>query len=581
MLGRFHSMVAVYRSLVARRVGLVVLVFLLSFLSALFEGVGLSIVYPILASMTGGLDTNKSIWKALAWVAHRISSGSIIEGLMLIAVVLFLVKAVLATTSTAVLSLLIGRLREDWSTAVFRQYLCGPINDVIVDRPGRIVQRAKQEPNRAAKSFEAIMALATRTIFAVVLVTTLFVLNWRLMLAMVVVIGIASVLVRRYMFRPMRKLGKAQLKLDQTATAAVAEPVFGAMVVKLLGVEDVFVRRLKDTLRRLTKNNMLSSVYSKAPSDFVEFFIVLAVAAMLFVSVRGLGLSYQEVVPLIGSFAVVSARLLSVMTGLLGKRLIIENSIPSLMLVHGIVSKGTVREAAPGGATLTRIEQDIEFRGVSFAYGDKPVFDRLSLTLPRGKTIGIIGPSGVGKSTLGYLLARLYEPGEGAVLVNGRDIREYSLASLRRRIGYVEQTPVIFNGTVTDNIRLGAPDATMEQVIEAAKAAGVHDFVMAQPGGYDGNVSDQGTTQSGGERQRIAIARAIVRKPDVYIFDEATNALDRHTEAQVQEAIGALSKEATVILIAHRLSTLKDADLILELSPGGQVAVRTFNELAA
>jgi subfamily B ATP-binding cassette protein MsbA len=514
-------------------------------------------------------------------VAHQVSSGPIIEGLLLIAVGLFLVKAVLVSASTATTSLLTGRLREDWSTAAFKQYLCGPINDIITDRPGRIIQRVKGEPARAAKAFEAVLSLVTKAIFAVALTATLFVLNWKLMLAMLALIALGGLLARRFMYRPMNRLGQIRMNLDQAAAAAVAEPIFGAMVVKLLGVEDEFVRRLKDSLHRLTHNGIFSTVFSKAPGDFVEFLVIFAVTGMLLVSVHGLGLTYREVVPLIGSFAVVSARLLNVMTGLLGKRLNIENALPSLALVHDIIGKGMVREAAPGGATLARIEQDIEFRGVSFAYGDKPVFDRLSLTIPRGKTIGIIGPSGIGKSTLGYLLARLYEPSEGAVLINGRDIREYSLASLRRRIGYVEQTPVIFNGTVADNIRLGAPDATMEQVIEAAKAAGVHDFVMAQPGGYDGSVSDQGTTQSGGERQRIAIARAIVRKPDIYIFDEATNALDRHTEAQVQEAIGALSKEATVILIAHRLSTLKDADLILELSPGGQVAVRTFNELAA
>lgn len=583
MAGHLRSLNALnFWPLVSKRAGLVVLVLFLSVVSAVIEAVGLSMAYPILASLTGGLDNDKPIWKSLTWVAHYISSESLIEGLLLLAVGLFLLKAILVSASTATMSLLTGRLREDWSTAAFEQYLYGPINDIAADRPGRVIQRVKGETARAAKAFEAILVLVTKAIFAVAMTATLFVLNWRLMLGLLPVVALGALLARRFMYRPMSRLGEIRMNLDQSATAAVAEPAFAAMVVKLLGVENVFIRRLKDSLHRLTKNGIISAVLSKAPGDFVEFVVVLAVTIMLLVSVRGLGMTYQETVPLIGSIAIVSARLLTVLTALLSKRLNIANSMPSLLLVQNLLKKGMVREAASGGLPLERVEQDIEFCNVSFNYGrDKPVFDRMSLTIPKGKIVGIIGPSGVGKSTLGYLLTRLYEPDGGAVLVNGRDITEYSIETLRRRIGYVEQTPVIFNGTVAENIRLGAPEATMEQVVEAAKAAGVHDFVMAQPGGYDCIISDQGTTQSGGERQRIAIARAIVRKPDVYIFDEATNSLDRETEARVQEAISALSGDATVILIAHRLSTLKDADPILEFSPGGQITVRSFQELAA
>jgi subfamily B ATP-binding cassette protein MsbA len=255
---------------------------------------------------------------------------------------------------------------------------------------------------------------------------------------------------------------------------------------------------------------------------------------------------------------------------------------PSLALVERLVSTHSTAEAVTRGDTLQKVNSDIEFRNVSFSYVDgKPVFTDLSMVFPRGKLIGIVGPTGAGKSTIGYLIGRLYEPTGGSIRINGRDIREFSMQSLRRRLGFVEQTPAVFNGTIAENIGLGAPEATFEQIEEAAKAAQLHDFIVSLPEGYDTLVQDQGATLSGGERQRLAIARAIVRRPDIFVFDEGTSALDHKTEAAVQQSIQALSGDATIIMIAHRVRTLKNADVIYEVHPGGKVVARSFDEIAA
>jgi ABC-type multidrug transport system fused ATPase/permease subunit len=297
---------------------------------------------------------------------------------------------------------------------------------------------------------------------------------------------------------------------------------------------------------------------------------------------HGFNIPFREAVPLIGSFAIIASRLLTVASSLLSKRLNVASSTPSLLLVHQLVSEGSAQERSEQGAALNRIEQDIEFRDVWFGYeGGKPVFQGLSLIIPRNKIVGIVGPSGIGKSTLGYLITRLYEPDRGSILVNNQNIQEFSIESLRCRVGYVEQQPLIFNGTIEDNIRLSNARVAQRDVVDAAKAAGIHDFILTLPEGYNTPVGDQGATLSGGERQRIAIARAIIRQPDLFIIDEGTSALDRHAEAVVQETIQKLCSKASVILIAHRISTLENADLIYELLPDGKAVVRTFEEVAA
>jgi ABC-type multidrug transport system fused ATPase/permease subunit len=232
------------------------------------------------------------------------------------------------------------------------------------------------------------------------------------------------------------------------------------------------------------------------------------------------------------------------------------------------------------GAVLGSIEGNIEFVDVTFAYNaEQPVFNRLSMVIPRGKLVAVVGRSGVGKSTLGYLLTRLYDPDSGEIRINGCNIQDYSLASLRSRIGYVEQTPTIFNGTVAENIRLGTMTVTDDQVRAAAEAVGIHDFILTMPNGYDSQIEDHGATLSGGQRQRIALARALVRRPDLYIIDEGTSALDRASESVVLDTMRRIADTSTVLFITHRITSTEGADLIYEFR-AGEAVLREFHEVA-
>ena len=229
-----------------------------------------------------------------------------------------------------------------------------------------------------------------------------------------------------------------------------------------------------------------------------------------------------------------------------------------------------------------KLKGDIVFDGVFFSYNSKsPVLNNINIKINCGQRIGIVGPTGGGKSTIVSLIARFYDPTGGRVLIDGTDITDFRLDSLRGQIGFVLQDTALFYGSVRENIAYGRPNATEEEIISAAKLANAHDFIMDMPFGYDSIVGERGITLSGGQRQRIGIARAVVRNSPILILDEPTAALDTESEKVVMEALERLMQGRTVIIIAHRLSTIRDADKIIVLNKGMIMEEGTHDELIA
>jgi len=222
----------------------------------------------------------------------------------------------------------------------------------------------------------------------------------------------------------------------------------------------------------------------------------------------------------------------------------------------------------PNAKVLPRFEEAIEFRDVAFSYGDKTVLEDINFTIEKGKTVALVGPSGGGKSTLADLLPRFYDPTAGGIYIDGHDIRDYTIESVRDKMGVVTQEAILFNDTIFNNIAFNKTDASEEEVIAAARIANAHEFIMQTPEGYQTMIGDRGGKLSGGQRQRLSIARAILQNPPILILDEATSALDTESERLVQEALTNLMRNRTSIVIAHRLSTIQHADQILVLQQG-------------
>jgi ABC-type multidrug transport system fused ATPase/permease subunit len=241
----------------------------------------------------------------------------------------------------------------------------------------------------------------------------------------------------------------------------------------------------------------------------------------------------------------------------------------ALERIQTILSADEVIRERPGAIALSRAKGAVSFDRVCFGYDkDNPVLHEVSFSIEPGQVVGIVGPTGSGKSTVLSLLPRFYDPALGRVLIDGVDIADYKVAALRAQIGFVLQDAVLFHGTVRENIAYGRPEATEEEIIAAAKVANAHDFISRMPHGYDSMVGERGETLSGGQRQRISIARAVIRNSPILVLDEPTAALDTESERLVIEALRRLMKGRTVIMIAHRLSTLTDADKIIVLKDG-------------
>jgi ABC-type multidrug transport system fused ATPase/permease subunit len=232
------------------------------------------------------------------------------------------------------------------------------------------------------------------------------------------------------------------------------------------------------------------------------------------------------------------------------------------------------------GVKVERLAGEIEFRNVSFAYDSRePVLKDVSFHVPHGERVAVVGPTGVGKTTLLSLILRFYQPTAGEIYFDGRAASEYELSSLRQRIGYVSQNTLLLLGTIMENLRYGNPDASEEKIFRAAKVAGIHDFICSLPGAYESEIGEKGVNLSEGQKQRLSIARALVKDPDILILDEPTSALDSLTEKSIFQSLPTVIKNKTLFVVAHRFSTIRDSDRILLLNDNRLVAIGTHESL--
>ena len=404
----------------------------------------------------------------------------------------------------------------------------------------------------------------------------LTVAEWRL--GLLAIVGILAYLgVTELSQRAMLKTGPARQHAQMNLVEAVLEYIQGMSVVKSYGLDKDSGQAVQRTVDE-SCDKALSLEKSVVPWMGLRqvvvrvFSVAIAVCALAFYSGGTLSLA-RCLLMLVASF-MLYAELESA-----------GNMADNLQMLGASMDKANSIDDTPvmdiDGAELTPADTSVEFQDVSFAYGDRTILDHVSLTVPSGSITAVVGPSGGGKTTLCNLIARFWDVQGGKITVGGHDVREYKLDSLMKNISMVFQSVYLFNDTVENNIKFGRPDATHEQVVAAARAACCHDFIMALPDGYDTVLGEGGGSLSGGEKQRISIARAMLKDAPIVILDEATASVDPENEAELQAAISALTRGKTLIMIAHRLNTVRNADQILVLSGGHIVQRGTHQELMA
>ena len=406
------------------------------------------------------------------------------------------------------------------------------------------------------------------------LALALTITEWRV--GLVALLGILAYLgVTELSQRAQIRTGPARQRAQMDLVEAVLEYIQGMSVVKAYGLEKDNGRAIGKTVdescRKALELERSVVPWSGGRQVVVRVFSVAIVLCTLVLYTGGALPLSRCLLMLIASFMIYgeleSAGNMSDNLQMLGASMDQANSIDDTptMDIDGV-------ELAPEDASVS-------FEDVSFSYGERKILDHVSLTVPAGSTTAVVGPSGGGKTTLCNLIARFWDVQGGRITVGGHDVREYKLDSLMRNISMVFQNVYLFNDTVENNIKFGRPDATREQVEAAAKAACCHDFIMALPDGYDTLLGEGGGTLSGGEKQRISIARCLLKDAPIVILDEATASVDPENEAELQKAIDALTRNKTIIMIAHRLSTIERADQILVVEDGHIAQRGTHREL--
>lgn len=411
-------------------------------------------------------------------------------------------------------------------------------------------------------------------------VALMLALNWRLSLFILVLTPIIIGIAAAFSFWLQRTSTRIQDELAG-ATVVSEEVLQNIREVKSFVREDYEIKRYESAIGRAFDAALLLRRIRSVLGPLIAFLGFGALALILWFGGREVIESRLLVGDLI-TFLILGGTVAGALGSFIGLYSSVQEAIGSTKRVFQILDTEPDIADLPDAQVLTRAEGRITFEGVHFSYDERQeVLHDLSLDIAPGEIVALVGPSGAGKSTIFNLIPRFYDPTEGAVRVDGHDLRELTQASLREQIGIVPQETLLFGGTIKENIRYGKLNATDAELIDAAKAANAHDFIMELPDQYETIVGERGIRLSGGQRQRVAIARAILKNPRILLLDEATSSLDSESEHLVQEALARLMQNRTTVIIAHRLSTIKVADRIAVLDKGNLIELGTHEELMA
>jgi subfamily B ATP-binding cassette protein MsbA len=443
--------------------------------------------------------------------------------------------------------------------------------------------------SRLISSAAAIEAAVTHTLrdmlresfTLIVLLSACFYFNWRLTLGSLLIAPPIAGLTMRF-GSSLRKLARESFEGSKRLTDTAQEALANQNIVKAYRGEDREQSRFTRVAQHIRRANLRSASISGMAPPIIELIGVLFIVALLFFGEREIRLGRMNQAQFL-TFMFFLARSYDPMRKLSRLQNSMATALAAARHVWEVMDEHAEIKEKPGAIDLKTLVREIEFRDVHFGYGDesRAVLRGVSLTVPAGKLVALVGQSGGGKSTLTKLLPRFHDPTSGAVLWDGIDLRDARVVSLRKQLALVTQETILFNDTVRYNISYGRPGATEEDLHNAARTALAHDFIVELPNGYDTIIGERGIFLSGGQRQRLAIARAVLIDAPVLVLDEATSALDAESEQLVQRAIGNLILDRTTIVIAHRLSTVRRADLIVVMESGQIIEQGTHAELLA
>jgi len=481
---------------------------------------------------------------------------------------IFIVKGVATYFQMVILSKAGNSIIATAQKTIFDRILKQDLNFFLRFPSSELVMRLTNNAQAARTVMDLVLTSAVRDLFSLIGLMAVMVIQQPMLTIVSIIIGPLAFWGIRHLTLKVRAIMQQELASLGMIIQNVQEMTIGVRIIKAFGLEGYMRERMDKYVSQVEQRANSIARLSAATSPMMETLSGLAIAGVIALSgywvVDG-GKTPGELMSFITALllAYEPAKRLARM------RINLEAAMVGVRMMYELKDHPIRLEEKPDAQPVPAGHGDIEFENVGFSYDSKkPLFENLNLSFPAGKTTALVGASGGGKSTIINLVMRLFDPEQGSIRVNGLDLREISFESLRNHMAYVGQDTFLFNGTILENIALGREGATEEEVIEAAKSANAHDFIMHMSNGYNSPVGENGGNLSGGQKQRIAIARAMLRDADILILDEATSALDSHAEAQVQDALKRLTENRTTIVIAHRLATITSADNIVVLENG-------------
>lgn len=485
--------------------------------------------------------------------------------------------------SSAVMIPLRTGVVRDIRIMVYSKVMSLPLGFFSEERKGDIIARMSGDVGEVENSITSSLDMLIKNpILIVMYFGTLIITSWQLTLFTLLVVPGMGWIMGKVGKKLKRQSLEAQAKWSDTMSQ-LEETLGGLRIIKAFIAEQKMINRFTECsneFRDATNRVAMRQALAHPMSEFLGTLLIVVV--LWFGGSLILGNHSSIDAPTFIFYMVILYSVINPLKEFSKAGYNIPKGLASMERVDKILKAENKIVEIPNPKPLNGLEEQVEFKDISFSYdGKKEVLQHINLTVPKGKTVALVGQSGSGKSTLVDLLPRYHDVQEGTITIDGVNIKDVRISDLRSLIGNVNQEAILFNDTFFNNIAFGVENATMEQVIEAAKIANAHDFIMEKEDGYHTNIGDRGSKLSGGQRQRISIARAILKNPPILILDEATSALDTESERLVQEALERLMKTRTTIAIAHRLSTIKNADEICVLYEGEIVERGKHEELLA
>lgn len=495
--------------------------------------------------------------------------------------VVFLLKNLFAYLVTYFLAIIEGGIVRDFRKAIFSHLTQLSLSYFTNERKGELIVRMTSDIEQVQSSVVgSFKGLLRHPLVAISMLTAMFFISWKLTLFVLLILPISGYAISRVSKTLKKNASIGQDRLSRLISI-VDEVIGGMRIVKAFGAEqreqekfsiqnDGYYQTYKKVYRRRELVQPVTETLS----------VIIIVAVLLYGGSLIINGTNQMTAALFLTYIGIFSQLLPPIKGIgiaLGD--IAKGTASSERIFQLLDTKPDIINA-PNATSFPKEFTTIEYKNVHFSYGEKTVLQDINLTIKKGEIIALIGPSGGGKTTLADLLPRFHDVKQGEICINGVNIKQFDLNTYRTHFGIVTQHPILFNDTIANNIKYGKPNASIDEVITAAKIANAHEFILQTENGYDTIVGERGSKLSGGQQQRICIARAVLQNPEILILDEATSALDNESEKLVQDALYAVMKGRTAIVIAHRLSTIQNADKIVVLDKGEIIETGTHQELS-